>query len=467
MGIRKYVPVLLAVVLVLTLFLTACSKNDPQATGESNKGETQTPGNTGTETGEKAGKDQNGDVPPEKRDPVTLKYVTYFVGQYQKEFDMFHEKYPWITIEPIVNNDVLGTVVSMVAGGEAPDLAIVDNMTSFIKQDLLEELTPYIAKNEIIQTAKVRNNFKEIYKIDDKTYALPVSDVPYWIAVNKDMLEKHGMEMPSLDWTYEDFLEMAKKATDPSAGEYGLSNDSSFNYELAMIRSLANGSSPNPRFLNEDLSESVLQSPEVAADVQWVKDLVYKWHVRPTPEEAEKYGWDASNNFLAGKSLFGMGADWFVPGYNENANFEWDVLPMPTGTKIQATLHLNGPFAVMKASKHKEEAFLWLAFQFEMEAQKWMIDNASIAFVDDPELSSYYDSVDIWKDKNVDAIKRTAEICCYTKDPAVMDFEWYMTNVSYPLVDYFRNMKELSEVIPAAEQYKKIASDARNALELK
>lgn len=458
MKIRKFVPLVMAVVLMLTLFLAACSKQTAEEPDNSQTTEKQ-----GSEDAKPEENKQ--ETPPEKKEPVTLKYVTYYVGQAQKEFDMFHEKYPWITIEPVVNNDVLGTVVSMVAGGDSPDLAIVDNMTSFVKQDLLEELTPYMEKNETFKNAKVRNDFKNIYKLGDKTYALPVSDVPLWIAVNKDMLAKHGMEMPSNDWTYDDFLEMAKKATDTNAGEYGLSYDASFDYWLGMMVSVANGSSPNFRFMNEDLTKSVLNTPEVAADLQWVKDLVYKWHVRATPEEAAKYGWDAANNFLAGKSLFGIGADWYVPGYNENAKFEWDVLPMPKGKKMQATMHLNGPYAIMKSSKHKEEAFLWLAFQYELETQKRMIESGSVAFVDDPELASYYDQVDVWKGKNVDAIKRTAEIGSYTKDPAILEWDWYQANTN--LDEFFRNTKDLSTMQAAADQYNnKIVVDARKAFGL-
>lgn len=455
MRMRKFSSLFVTLIIIMALVVAGCSKNtnnpDPApATGQNNSDPIQT--ETATE---------------QPKEPVTLKYVTYFVGQYQEEFDLFNKKYPWITIEPVVTDDVLGTVVSMVAGGDAPDLAIVDNMTTFMKQDLLEELTPYIEGNEVVKNAKIRNEFTDIYKIDGKTYAMPISDVPYWIAVNKDLLEKNGLEMPSLDWTYDDFLELAKAATDPVAGEYGLSYDSSFATELAEIVAVANGSAANFRFMNEDLTASVLNTPEVAADLQWVQDLVHKWHVRPTPEEAAQYGWDASNNFLTGKVLFGMGADWFVAGYNENASFEWDILPMPVGKKMQATMHLNGPFGIIKSSKHKEEAFLWLAFQYELEAQKWMIDNASIAFLDDPELAAYYEEVDVWKDKNVEAVKRVGETCCYTKDPAILDFDWYMGNARGPLINYFNARHELTEINAAVEQYNtQVVVEARKALGL-
>ena len=52
----------------------------------------------------------------------------------------------------------------------------------------------------------------------EKKLAVPFVDVPMWILVNKDLLAKHGVEMPSNDWTYDDFRDVAKKITDPEAG---------------------------------------------------------------------------------------------------------------------------------------------------------------------------------------------------------------------------------------------------------
>ncbi|BBH21409.1 hypothetical protein Back11_27540 [Paenibacillus baekrokdamisoli] len=451
----------LTVILLFAVILTACSGNSNKDSSPNTSSNTQTPKSTETDTPEPA-------APEKPKEPVTLKYVTYFVGQYQAEYDLFHKKYPWITIEPIVTDDVLGTVVAKVAAGDSPDLAIVDNMTTFVQQDLLEELTPYMESSEILKTAKIRNGISNIYKLDNKNYAMPISDVPLWMAVNKDLLAKHGLEMPTNDWTYDDFLEMAKQATDLKAGEYGVSYDTTFNSWFTEIYAMANGAIPNFSYMNEDLTKTVFNTPEVAASLKWVSDLTYKWHVRPTTKEAESYGWDSGNNFLAGKSLFGVGADWYVPGFNDNAKFEWDVLPFPVGKKMQATMHLNAPFGIMKTSKNKEAAFLWLTFQYELEAQKWMIENSGTAFVDDPELTSYYEKVDVWKGKNVGAIERTGEICCYTKTPAILDVDWLNANVISKLNQYFYTQADLTPLLAAADQYNnQVVIDARKALGLK
>ncbi|BBI35638.1 ABC transporter substrate-binding protein [Cohnella abietis] len=450
----KATPFVLALVFLFTLIMTACSGNSNNNSSPSASSNTQepAPSTAAVET---------------PKDPVTLKYVTYFVGQYQAEYDLFHKKYPWITIEPIVTDDVLGTVVSMVAAGDSPDLAIVDNMTTFVQQDLLEELTPYMEGSEILKTAKIRNEISSIYKLGDKNYAMPISDVPLWMVVNKDLLEKHGLEMPSNDWTYDDFLEIAKQATDLKAGEYGVAYDTTFNSWFTEIYAMANGAIPNFGYMNEDLTQTVFNTPEVAASLQWVSDLTYKWHVRPTTQEAESYGWDSGNNFLAGKSLFGIGADWYVPGFNDNAKFEWDVLPFPVGKKMQATMHLNAPFGIMKTSKNKEAAFLWLTFQYELEAQKWMIENSGTAFVDYPELGAYYAAVDVWKGKNVAAIERTGEICCYTKSPAILDVDWINANMLANLNQYFYAKADLTPFFAAADQYNsQIVVAARKALGL-
>lgn len=458
--IKGIVLIMFAVMLVLT---GACS-NDQESEDQnedinelSNVNESNGDGNDATnET------TINDAEPEEEKEPVTLTLHTWFVGPNQALFDKFHEMYPWITIE--ANTNINEAVINNIIAGEESDLVFLDaGLSQWMSGDLLEELTPYIEQDERIQNANLVEGFLESFQTGGKQYTVPYSDIPMWIVINKDLMEKYGMEMPSNDWTYEDMLEMAKKATNPAAGDWGMIGMTG---ELAQILTMANGSADNYRYMNEENTQSLLDTPAVMEDLKWVQELSTRWHVRPNSEEMAQYGFegDPGTTFLKGNFLFMIGADWYLPGLNENASFEWDVLPMPRGKERQATVHQAGPIAIPKASKHKEEAFMYISFLFSDEAQKLMIENGSNAFVINDTLNSYYDQVDMWQGKNVEAIRMAQNMCCFSKDPTIVDFTDYVWGPIAKLDPMLLDGGNLDEVIPHVEAYNKKAIESREAL---
>lgn len=444
---KSYVSLFMSVLLLFTLFLAACSsRNEPPSKG--------------------------GAVPEtaaidEKKEPVTLKLLTWFVGQYQKEFDMFHEKYPWITIEPLVvggDQQMLEKQAALQAAGDSADLTWIQDISKWINDGLLEDLTPYIAKDDTINNAKVAEGFLDAFKTGDKSYAVPFSKIAEWILVNKDLMRKKGMEMPPNNWTYDDFLEMAKKATDPAAGEYGIAYETLFGMHFKWSLPVANGSADNLYFLNKDQTQSVADTPAVMNDLRWIQELTTKWHVIPTPEEATKIGWDPNNSFLKGKALFTLGADWVLPGLQKEASFEWDVLPMPAGKVKQVTTQILGPIGILAASKHKEEAFKWISFQFELETQKFMLDNGSNTYVKHPDLEKYVDEVPLWKGKNTEAIKMSMSMCCNWPGADIPAFYEYLDTVDSPITGILRSTQDLSSIRPAVEAWNKKTLELRKQL---
>lgn len=55
--------------------------------------------------------------------------------------------------------------------------------------------------------------YKNSLAFDGKYYTLAREDSPYIVFMNKDMLEEAGLEVPPLDWTWEDYREYARALT--------------------------------------------------------------------------------------------------------------------------------------------------------------------------------------------------------------------------------------------------------------
>lgn len=353
-------------------------------------------------------------------------------------------------------------IASLEAAGTPADLTWIDSdLITYDQAGLVEDLTPYIEKDPTLQDVQLPEGFFDTMTYKDKKLAAPFVDVPMWILVNKDLLAKHGVEMPANDWTYDDFRDVAKKITDPEAGEYGLTTQPEFQMRVLSTKAIADGHAANIHYLNEDLTQSLLNTPDVMNDVRWLADFVWKDGSMQSNAKAAEQG-DVTREFINGKTGFAIGGDWVLPGLKKDAKFEWDVLPFPRGKVSQPGYSIYGPLSLLSGSKHKEEAFLWISFQFSKEAQKWKIDQGANASVIDPELTAYYDETPMWEGKNKEAVKiakENAKIQPGVTVPAWSEYNW--NNI---LNEIIFDGADINRLIPETEQWNKRTLEVRESL---
>ncbi|MDQ8734709.1 extracellular solute-binding protein [Paenibacillus sp. LHD-38] len=444
---------MLCLVLMFSVILSACS---------SNNGGSNVPNNTGEATEPPAAAD-NQPAPDVKKDPVTLKLISWS-DSYTELYKKFNEKYPWITIEqvPVNSQPIMEIIASLEAAGTPADLTWIDSdLITFDQAGLVEDLSPYIEKDPTFQDVQLPEGFFDTMTYKDKKLAVPFVDVPMWILVNKDLLAKHGVEMPANDWTYDDFRDIAKKLTDPEAGEYGLTTQPEFQMRVLSTKAIADGHADNIHYMNEDLTQSLLNTPDVMNDVRWLSDFVWKDGSMQSNAKAAESG-DVTREFINGKTGFAIGGDWVLPGLKKDAKFEWDVLPFPRGIVSQPGYSIYGPLSMLSGSKHKEEAFLWISFQFSKEAQKWKIDQGANASVIDPELTAYYDETPMWEGKNKEAVKiakENAKIQPGVTIPAWSEYNW--NNI---LNEIIFDGADINKLIPETEKWNKRTLEVRESL---
>lgn len=446
---------MLSLLLTLTFLLAACSGGNGSGTETNNGGNSA----TGTSTDNAA----ETEAPPENKTPVTLKLISWS-DSYGELYDMFNKKYPWITIEqiPVNAQPIMEIIASLEAAGTPADLTWIDSdLISFDQNGLLEDLTPYIEQDPTFNSIELPDGFFDTMTWKGKKLAVPFVDVPMWILVNKDLLAKHGIEMPSNDWTYDEFREIAKQLTDPQAGEYGLTTQPEFQMRLLSMKAIADGHAANIHYLNEDLTQSVMHTPDVMDDVRWLADFVWKDGSMQSNAAATESG-DVTREFINGKTGFAIGGDWVLPTLKKEAKFEWDVLPFPRGKVSQPGYSIYGPLSLISGSQHKEEAFLWISFQFSKEAQKWKIDQGANASVIDQELLDYYDQTPMWEGKNKEAVKiakENAKIQPGATIPAFGEYNW--NNI---MNDIIFNGDDINRIIPETEAWNKRTLELREEL---
>ncbi|MDZ5473705.1 ABC transporter substrate-binding protein [Bacillus sp. 31A1R] len=201
-----------------------------------------------------------------------------------KEFEAANEgvkvelvQVPWAELP-----DKLGVSI---AGKAWPDIAPVDISGSAVSSDhveqgVIESLDSFFTEDEL---KDFYPNALDSYKFDGKLYGIPNSMTVHSMLLNLDLFKERGVEPPANgEWTWEEFVETAKKLTFDRDGDgktdvYGVSTYILPGYYEAWPFFYMNGGNP----LNADNTEFTFNSPEAVSAIQQLADLKLKEEVAP------------------------------------------------------------------------------------------------------------------------------------------------------------------------------------------
>ncbi|MCA0322596.1 MAG: sugar ABC transporter substrate-binding protein, partial [Actinobacteria bacterium] len=241
-------------------------------------------------------------------------------GVYEEVVTAFKAKYPNVTVKnnftPITTwSEYVNKLTSQVAAGDAPDVInmATEGVQLGIDKKLFAELDNYLTRDPEGKalSADVDSRLVDGFRRDGKTYLIPSTWNTMLIYYNTKMFEAAGIARPSDDWTWDDFLAIAKKLTTGDGADkvYGFGMPY-FNFGLTPWF-YSNGTSE----MSADLSTVTLADPKMVEAVTWVRDLVTKEGVSPQPKGADPY-----QLFPAGKIAMTGAGHWTVPMFAK-ANF--------------------------------------------------------------------------------------------------------------------------------------------------
>src|SRR5438034_5204267 len=115
---------------------------------------------------------------------------------------------------------------------------------------------------------------------EGRIYGMPVNASANGMWYHKDLLRAAGVTVPSAPWTWDQFLEIAKKLTirdeHGRVTQYGMLMDWENNYRLFMLQWGGHMYTP-------DGTRCVIDSPQCIDALQFMHDLVYVHGVCPRP----------------------------------------------------------------------------------------------------------------------------------------------------------------------------------------
>ena len=279
----------------------------------------------------------------------------------------FEKRNPHIRVEVEITPwaRMLDKLMISSAGGRPPDVTRISSewFPPIAAKGLLEPLDKYIERDNYDLDDFYPESIEGWGIWEGKILEIPTDIDIYAMYYNKDMFDKYKLPYPDETWDWDKYLEVAKKLTldtngDGQIDQWGTTLDMWWQDYV-----YANGGTiigPDP---DTGDVQCTLDQPAAYEGLQFMADLINKYHVSPTAEESANQG--TSKLFTSGRIGMTISGSWAAELIykNEITTFKYDVAPIPKGPETRVSIICGAAYAVLKRSQHKEEAW---------ELVKWM-----------------------------------------------------------------------------------------------
>ncbi|MFC5403496.1 ABC transporter substrate-binding protein [Cohnella soli] len=273
---------------------------------------------------------------------------------------------------------------SAIAAKNSPDVTShwgYGGFMEYYNKGMLADLTPYLGDFKA-SDYNIPEDVMNIYKVDGKTYGIPLNSYVTVMLYNKDMFDKAGLEYPPTDyedksWTFDKMVEYAKKLTVDSKNlaeaQYGVDfgfgerdqRPQYFGGNVYSDDTWTNGGKPSKINLTE---------PAVVEAYKKIYGLIWDQKVSPTPAFSKSVSGQFGDPFLSGKIGMSVVGSWSLAAAKD-FSFRVGVAAVPQGPNpdVRSVLYVD-PLFVLKDSKHPKEALEWIKFLITTEIQEKSIE---------------------------------------------------------------------------------------------
>ena len=255
------------------------------------------------------------------------------------------------------------------AAGTPADIVLINyrRYAAFAAKGVLEPLAPYLDASDVIKESEFYPESTRPFYWHGKLMCIPQNLSSLVVYYNKRLFDEAGIAYPAADWTWDDFLATAKALTRDTDGDgrtdqFGLGTEASI-FRLAPFIWQAGGDLVDDYAAPTRLT---LDTPEAKAATQWFVDLQVVHKV--APDEVEEKSEDSETRFQNGRLGMFLNSRRGVPSYREISGFDWDVAPLPQGSRRAGILHADA-YCMPKANQHKEATWRFIEFANSAEGQ--------------------------------------------------------------------------------------------------
>ena len=327
-------------------------------------------------------------VPEPKRTALVESLVQRF-NQAQKDFE--------VKVEFVPQAQARQKLVTSITAGNPPDCCQVwDNWVG--------ELEGMNAVEDLTGKVKEWKHGKDVLPIAWETVTVKGKILSFpWVVTNDaiyyrtDRLKEYGLKAPKEDWTWDDFLGLAKGFTKADKNQYGFGMRGQGTWAVLYATEFMYG---NGAQVLKD-GKVAINSKEAVEALDWYLDLLRKHKV--TPPSVPTDGWrqivEGFGRGITSTYLHNSGSSEEQKGFVGPQNFA--TVPLPLGpAKKRASFYFSETLTAFKAGKSRDGAWRFMS---------WLMD-------DEPHFM-YAKTLGL-----LPARKTVADRPEFTKDPALAGF---------------------------------------------
>lgn len=288
----------------------------------------------------------------------------------QDQAATFAESHPGSTVNvTLVPYDQFNTKLSlMIASGTPPDLsAMPSDIMGYAKEGIVLPLDDYIALDPVLSDpAQSRTDAYDLVRFDREHVAVsqygPLCGMQLYY--NQDLFDAAGVDYPTEDWTWDDFLAAAQALTvrdGDQVTQWGadIGYLEGWDGGWAVLAWSQGASLLDTNFQPDQMH---LEDPTVVAALQWLQDLVYTHQVAPAPDQRSVLS-QAGGPFLSGKVAMVIDGCWMLSAY-KGGSFNLGMSVIPQGSAGRVNTMWYAAQVVLYAKSPNQE----LAWEFA----KWL-----------------------------------------------------------------------------------------------
>lgn len=291
---------------------------------------------------------------------VTISFASWVGDQptMKKLYAGFHKKYPNITVtfNNIPSDSEAQKLVTMVAGGTAPDVAYMDggSVSDFASRGALVPLDGYVAGSKVVKKDDYVPNFMEGAIYHGAMYGLPFDAETTGLFYRTDLFKQAGISGPPK--TFAEFEADAKKLTNPAKKQYGIAIfGPEAGYYVEPFVASAGG-----QMLSKDGKKALMASPAAIRGAAFYTGLAK--YAPPAYLNSNSY--DGRVAFEHGEAAMYIAGSWFggsLIGEAPKIRSKWATAPLPQDKQC-ATQVAGDSLVMFNQSKNKDAAWLWLQY---------------------------------------------------------------------------------------------------------
>jgi multiple sugar transport system substrate-binding protein len=285
----------------------------------------------------------------------------------REQIALFNRTHPQYDLRLDPANGGLEKVIVQSLAGVGPDLFDcyeAYSLAAYVKSGVAWDVTDEFAKAGIDVKRDVWSATWPCVLRDGRTYGFPTNAAVNAIWINRDLFDRAGAPYPKGTWTWERFLPVAQRLTQRDARghikQFGFLCDW-YNWTQFVMQW-------GGRIYTPDGTRCVLDSPQGIAAIQFLHDLMYKYHVMPSPvDEAAMVtqgGWGSGTItfFAGGKGAMALGGRWWQCSLRSEPSLRMGVVECPYA-KVHVFRGYGRATLINRNSPRRRDALEFLKYE--------------------------------------------------------------------------------------------------------